>query len=95
MRNKVSSDTSRLFLRFIRPERGDLIIPKVMRSEIRLTIPKTEAAPTGVDRVSPAVLPNREPTRGRSGGLHPLAVAIALSVVLWIGIGWVVKWVLG
>jgi len=95
MRKKIPSDTSRLFLRFIRAERGSLTIPKVMRSEIRLTIPKTEAAPTGVDRVSPAVLPPPGTHRGRSGGLHPLAVAIALSVVLWIGIGWVVKWVLG
>jgi len=95
MRNKVSSDTSRLFLRFIRPERGDLIIPKVMRSEIRLTIPKTEAAPTGVDRVSPAVLPPPGTHRGRSGGLHPWEVSFALSVVIWFGIYWLAKWVLG
>jgi len=90
MRKKIPSDTSRRVLPFIRAERGSLTIPKVMRSEYRLTIPKTEAAPAGVDRVSPAGT-----HRGRSGGLHPLSVAIALSVVLWIGIGWLVKWVLG
>ena len=95
MRKKIPSDTSRRVLPFIRAERGSLTIPKVMRSEIRLTIPKTEAAPTGVDRVSPAVLPPPGTHRGRSGGRHPWEVPFALSVVIWFGIYWLAKWVLG